>query len=115
MGFVLKTGLCVIALIFAYSAVIPNTSTYATVEVGDSGDASMAGVDQGLNDYRSGSVTDGDTATTEGEALSATGFSQSDLDMIEKGREDFEFQAEVSRLMDIIINSLYQKKRNFLT
>ena len=32
----------------------------------------------------------------------------------EPAAEKFEFQAEVSRLMDIIINSLYQKKDVFL-
>ncbi len=33
---------------------------------------------------------------------------------VEETKEKFEFQAEVSRLMDIIINSLYQKKDVFL-
>ena len=37
-------------------------------------------------------------------------FSESQQKELEESQEGFEFQAEVSRLMDIIINSLYKTK-----
>merc|ERR1719258_461193 len=42
------------------------------------------------------------------------GFSQADRDKMSEGSEKHEFQAEVNRLMDIIINSLYTDKQVFL-
>jgi len=42
------------------------------------------------------------------------GFSESDRAAMTEGSEKHEFQAEVSRLMDIIINSLYTDKNVFL-
>jgi len=42
------------------------------------------------------------------------GFSDSDRVKMEEGSEKHEFQAEVNRLMDIIINSLYTDKQVFL-
>jgi heat shock protein beta len=42
------------------------------------------------------------------------GFTQEQLDTIEQSGEKREFQAEVSRLLDILINSLYTQKEVFL-
>jgi len=42
------------------------------------------------------------------------GFSETDRASMKEGEEKHEFQAEVSRLMDIIINSLYTDKQVFL-
>merc|ERR1719478_654605 len=42
------------------------------------------------------------------------GFSQADREKMSSGSEKHEFQAEVNRLMDIIINSLYTDKQVFL-
>merc|ERR1719491_760594 len=46
--------------------------------------------------------------------MSADGFSAEELEMIEQSGEKHQFQAEVNRLMDIIINSLYSNREIFL-
>merc|ERR1719491_769664 len=46
--------------------------------------------------------------------MSADGFSAEELEMIEQSGEKHQFQAEVNRLMDIIINSLYSNREIFI-
>jgi len=58
-----------------------------------------------------------DNAATESapeEDKVVDGFSAAERDKMAEGSEKHEFQAEVSRLMDIIINSLYTDKQVFL-
>merc|ERR1712003_606146 len=56
----------------------------------------------------------GEAAAEATEAKVVDGFSEDDRAKMAEGSEKHEFQAEVNRLMDIIINSLYTDKQVFL-
>merc|ERR1712045_771545 len=71
-------------------------------------------VDNDMAAHREGSRTDTETVGREAEAIKLDGLSVAEVKQLRDSAEKHAFQAEVSRMMKLIINSLYKNKEVFL-
>jgi len=71
-------------------------------------------VEDDLGSSREGSRTDSEVVDREGEAIKLDGLSPAEVKQMRDSAEKHAFQAEVNRMMKLIINSLYRNKDIFL-
>ena len=71
-------------------------------------------VDNDMAAHREGSRTDTETVDREAEAIKLDGLSVVEVNQLRDSAEKHTFQAEVNRMMKLIINSLYKNKEVFL-
>lgn len=83
----------------------------ADADADTDGDAT---VEEDLGKSRDGSRTDDETTKREEEAIKLDGLSVSQMKEMRDSAEKHTFQAEVDRMMKLIINSLYKNKEIFL-
>lgn len=67
-------------------------------------------VDEDVGKSRDGSKTDDEAVQREEEAIKLDGLNVAQMKELREKAEKFAFQAEVSRMMKLIINSLYRNK-----
>ncbi|XP_022100344.1 endoplasmin-like [Acanthaster planci] len=92
-------------------AVLLATSFVSAAEETEDGDVV---VEEDIGKSRDGSKTDDETVEREEEAIKLDGLNVAQMKQLRESAEKHVFQAEVNRMMKLIINSLYRNKEIFL-
>jgi len=80
----------------------------------EAGDVAPDTVEDNLGAHKDGSRTDDQVVSREEEAIQLDGLNVAQMKELRDKAEKHQFQAEVDRMMKLIINSLYQNKSVFL-